>query len=545
MLIKNFHPRVVKSSVFTNIIILLSTAGICLLLMFSVSRDQLNSIYNYALFVADVTLVLYLNVHNSVDFYNGISDYFQQGIQLKTGHIFPLLPIIVGAWIFYIISLTLYSKTFHTIKPVVFTLAAIPVLTRYVIGSQGEPSLWLCCCFFVTVQLFLEGIFHCVYHIYFSIVNTIVASKWMYRMYGLTVLLLFHWKRLEIPLCLASLSIISYTTNLVTIVVFSTKELSVIELFHLCMAHTCSSILSVLGCCFIIYKLSSLLLQFVGFCYREELVAIPDDPAGNPNGMREGFGFFFLSLYTGLSSCDISRKMVLLELISYLILSALMRSMFEMTEPLLLTLGSQHSRSYKKHLRVLVFSITLLLVSVYLAFSVYSLKERIPFVTPNVITIAQITAALILYSMYMYEAHQDNLWENLDDYVYYINGSCRLFEFVVISAVLCYRVCDFSLEWTLFQIVMAILHVYVNIWTPAKEGWNSLRMRHMVNQRMSALPYASQEEIEDLQDVCAICLDELRAAKVTPCRHYFHTICLRKWLNVQNKCPMCHTTIVQ
>ena len=89
-----------------------------------------------------------------------------------------------------------------------------------------------------------------------------------------------------------------------------------------------------------------------------------------------------------------------------------------------------------------------------------------------------------------------------------------------------------------------ILHVYVNIWTPAKEGWQSLRMRHMVNQKMNALPNATQEEIEDLRDICAICLDELKAAKVTPCKHYFHTMCLKKWLNVQNKCPMCHTTIV-
>ena len=467
-----------------------------------------------------------------------------QGLQLKAEDMFPLLPVIVGAWIFYIISVTLYSKTFHTLKPIVFTLLVIPVLTRYVMGSQGDPPPWLCGCFTVAVELALEGIYNCFCNIYFGILNTVTVSQWMYRMYGFTVLLLFHWRRLEIPLCLASLSIILYMYNLITLLVFSTQSISMIELFHLCMAHTCNSILSVLGCCFIIYKISGLLLQLASLYHREEQVAVPDDLAGNPNGMREGFGFFFLSLYTGLSSCDTSRKMVLLELISYLILSALMRSMFEMTEPLLLALGSQHSRNYKKHLRVLCFSLALLFISVYLAFSVYNLKERIPFVTPNVITIAQIAAALVLYCMYMYEAHQSDLWENLDDYVYYINGTCRLFEFIVISAVLCYRVCDFSLEWTLFQIVMAVLHVYVNIWTPAKEGWQSLKMRHMVNQKMNALPYASQEEIEDLQDVCAICLDELKAAKVTPCRHYFHTLCLRKWLNVQNKCPMCHTTIV-
>jgi E3 ubiquitin-protein ligase RNF139 len=218
--------------------------------------------------------------------------------------------------------------------------------------------------------------------------------------------------------------------------------------------------------------------------------------------------------------------------------------MFEVVEPILIALPSQQNSSLKKHLYALGFCLSLLGLSIYLAVSVYGLKERIPFITPNIITIAQILAALALYILYRYEAQQTELWEELDDYVYYVNGACRLFEFVVISAVLCYRVCDFSLEWTLFQAIMALLHIYFNIWTPAKEGWQSLKLRHQVKQKLNSLPMATQEEIEVLQDVCAICLDDLKAAKVTPCKHYFHSLCLRKWLNIQSKCPMCHTSII-
>lgn len=29
-------------------------------------------------------------------------------------------------------------------------------------------------------------------------------------------------------------------------------------------------------------------------------------------------------------------------------------------------------------------------------------------------------------------------------------------------------------------------------------------------------------------------------AKITRCRHYFHGVCLRKWLYVQDRCPLCH-----
>jgi hypothetical protein len=32
-------------------------------------------------------------------------------------------------------------------------------------------------------------------------------------------------------------------------------------------------------------------------------------------------------------------------------------------------------------------------------------------------------------------------------------------------------------------------------------------------------------------------------ARVTPCGHYFHGVCLRKWLFVKQACPMCHADI--
>lgn len=28
--------------------------------------------------------------------------------------------------------------------------------------------------------------------------------------------------------------------------------------------------------------------------------------------------------------------------------------------------------------------------------------------------------------------------------------------------------------------------------------------------------------------------------KITKCNHFFHAVCLRKWLYVQDRCPLCH-----
>jgi hypothetical protein len=49
-------------------------------------------------------------------------------------------------------------------------------------------------------------------------------------------------------------------------------------------------------------------------------------------------------------------------------------------------------------------------------------------------------------------------------------------------------------------------------------------------QFIASLPDASKEQIEDNNDVCSICLHDMKSAKITPCNHFYHEICLRKWL---------------
>lgn len=36
----------------------------------------------------------------------------------------------------------------------------------------------------------------------------------------------------------------------------------------------------------------------------------------------------------------------------------------------------------------------------------------------------------------------------------------------------------------------------------------------------------------------------MTTAKITRCNHYFHGVCLRKWLYVQDRCPLCHEIIM-
>ena len=88
------------------------------------------------------------------------------------------------------------------------------------------------------------------------------------------------------------------------------------------------------------------------------------------------------------------------------------------------------------------------------------------------------------------------------------------------------------------------MHAYFNVYKRAQEGWNNFLLRRSAVKRLNSLEWATEEQLQQLNDVCCICYEELDSAKVTRCKHFFHSLCLRKWLYVQDKCPMCHADIL-
>ncbi|XP_044173398.1 RING finger protein 145-like [Acropora millepora] len=99
-------------------------------------------------------------------------------------------------------------------------------------------------------------------------------------------------------------------------------------------------------------------------------------------------------------------------------------------------------------------------------------------------------------------------------------------------------------EWNLIGSIVISMHAYFNVYKRAQDGWNNFLLRCSAVKRLNSLEWATEEQLEQLNDVCCICYEELDSAKVTKCNHYFHSVCLRKWLYVQDKCPMCHADIL-
>lgn len=56
-------------------------------------------------------------------------------------------------------------------------------------------------------------------------------------------------------------------------------------------------------------------------------------------------------------------------------------------------------------------------------------------------------------------------------------------------------------------------------------------------------PVASEDELARNNDDCAICWDQMKAARKLPCGHLFHTTCLRSWLEQDTSCPTCRHSL--
>lgn len=74
-------------------------------------------------------------------------------------------------------------------------------------------------------------------------------------------------------------------------------------------------------------------------------------------------------------------------------------------------------------------------------------------------------------------------------------------------------------------------------------------------EKIGNIPIDNEEEIKILKGNCFKkninkLIERIKNIKknsgnymVTPCNHYFHSICLEPWLNVSNKCPTCRTNL--
>lgn len=391
----------------------------------------------------------------------------------------------------------------------------------------------------------------------YNVVQVIYAGYQHGRMfvgnYGLSALVETEWLRLNVPCVLRVFWVMRVAEHAILLLMDNYDEdteegLKVSTLIAVqslaAMAKSllvtgCETITAVLGMTSVI----SFFCHYIGNFF--QWILLTDEEEDKSIGTVSAILFYILALQTGLTSLNPEKRFIRLCRNFCLLFTALLHFLHNIVNPMLMSLSASHNPSTHRHVRALgvcafliIFPISLL---VYL-WSQHSISTWLLAVSAfSIEVIVKVVVSLMIYSLFLIDAYRSTFWEKLDDYVYYIRAFGNTIEF-------CFGIfLFFNGAWILLfesggaiRAVMMCIHAYFNIWCEARAGWSVFMKRRTAVNKINSLREASADQLGRLDDVCAICYQEMHSAKITRCNHYFHGVCLRKWLYVQDRCPLCH-----
>lgn len=371
--------------------------------------------------------------------------------------------------------------------------------------------------------------------------------------YGLSALVETEWMRLNVPCVLRVFWVIRVAEHAILLLMDNYDEdadeslkvstlLAVQSLAGMAkslLVTGCETITAVLGMTSVI----SFFCHYIGNFF--QWVLLTDEEEDKSIGTVSAILFYILALQTGLTSLNPEKRFIRLCRNFCLLFTALLHFLHNIVNPMLMSLSASHNPSTHRHIRALgvctfliMFPISLL---VYL-WSQHTISTWLLAVSAfSIEVIVKVVVSLMIYSLFLIDAYRSSFWEQLDDYVYYIRAFGNTIEF-------CFGIfLFFNGAWILLfesggaiRAVMMCIHAYFNIWCEARAGWSVFMKRRTAVNKINSLREASSDQLDNLDDVCAICYQEMHSAKITRCNHYFHGVCLRKWLYVQDRCPLCH-----
>uniref|UniRef100_A0A2C9KM42 RING-type domain-containing protein n=1 Tax=Biomphalaria glabrata TaxID=6526 RepID=A0A2C9KM42_BIOGL len=128
-----------------------------------------------------------------------------------------------------------------------------------------------------------------------------------------------------------------------------------------------------------------------------------------------------------------------------------------------------------------------------------------------------------------------------------INISLTIFAFLAAESLLLILKClyvvlygNIFLSMASLVICMQLRFLFYEFQRRVKKHKNYLKV---VKEMESKFSMATQEDLEQNSDDCAICWEKMESARKLPCGHLFHNSCLRSWLEQDSSCPTCRTRL--
>uniref|UniRef100_A0A182U9Y9 RING-type domain-containing protein n=1 Tax=Anopheles melas TaxID=34690 RepID=A0A182U9Y9_9DIPT len=330
----------------------------------------------------------------------------------------------------------------------------------------------------------------------FDVVKTILSGYQHARNFasnfGIATLIENEWQRLNVPCVLRVFWTIRLTEHLVSLLMSSEAPLRFAATVQSVLVSGCETLTAVLGMTSII----SLICHYIGKMFQLFLLS-EDYDEDKSIGTVSAILFYILALQTGLTSLSPDKRIVRLCRNMCLLVTALLHFLHNIVAPILMSLSAARNPSRKRHARALIVCAFLL--------------------------IAPGSLLAVLWA-----SHSPSTW---------------LLAVTAFSVEVIVKVKMIPIGGAIRALMMGI-HAYFNIWCEARAGWVVFMKRRTAVHKISSLPEATIAQLQQFDDVCAICYQDMTSAKITRCNHYFHGVCLRKWLYVQDRCPLCHEIIM-
>uniref|UniRef100_A0A8C1HR37 RING finger protein 145 n=1 Tax=Cyprinus carpio carpio TaxID=630221 RepID=A0A8C1HR37_CYPCA len=393
--------------------------------------------------------------------------------------------------------------------------------------------------------------------IYFLASNLLVPfnlAKTAYRelaqvveVYGLLALGMSLWNQLILPVLFMCFWLVLFALQIYTYLSTRDQPTSrerLLFLFLTSIAECCCTPYSLLG---LVFTVSFVALGVLTLCkfYLQGYRAFMND---NTVGMTEGITLLILAVQTGLIELQVIHRAFLLSIILFIVVASILQSMLEIADPIVLALGASRDKSLWKHFRAVSLCLFLLVFPAYMSYMICQFFHMdfwlLIIISSSILTSLQVLGTLLIYVLFMVEELRKAPVENMDDVIYWVNGTYRLLEFLVALCVVAYGVSETVFgEWTVMGSTIVLIHSYYNVWLRAQLGWQSFLLRRDAVNKIKNLPTASHQQLQQHNDICSICYQDMTSAVITPCSHLFHAGCLKKWLYVQETCPLCHNQL--
>ncbi|XP_058890574.1 RING finger protein 145-like isoform X2 [Acipenser ruthenus] len=368
----------------------------------------------------------------------------------------------------------------------------------------------------------------------------------LYRLLAVGISL---WNQFAVPALLSVFWFILFMVQIYSSATASNNFLSEREVHYVFLtsvSECCSTPYSLLGLSFVV---SYLALGLLNLCklYLGGYAAVQNENFMH-RGVTEGVTLLLLAVQTELLDMQVLQRTFLLSIILFIVVTSTLQSMVEITNPVILTLGASRNRSLLRHFRGVSMCLFLLVFPGFMAYKISEFFHMdfwlLILVSSCILTSLQVLGTLLIYTLFMIELVRRHPIECLDEIIYYVNAGSRVLEFLVALCVVCYGTWESLFgEWSWMGASVIIIHCYFNMWLRAQSGWKSFLLRQEAAKKISSLPRATAQQLERHNDLCAICFQEMNSAVVTYCGHFFHANCLRKWLYIQETCPMCHQQV--